>query len=373
MRNPFKPTAGATPPLLVGRDGELAEFEESLEDGPGAPARLTIFTGARGVGKTVMLTEVGDLATRHGWIVVSETATAGLVDRLTRAVARQLTEFDPNPRTGRALTGITLPGGAGLQLSDPAEPEPEDLRRACGTLLDAIEPHGTGLLITVDEVHRRARTELRALAVTYQHLVREDRNVALVMAGLPVAVSDLLSDDVLTFLRRASPVVLEDVPLVDVEASFAETVLEHGRTITPRAMAQAAAATGGYPFMIQLVGYHVWRKAAGDLIDETAVAQGVPAARKRLGSTVHETSMADLSEVDRTFLVAMAQDLHLSQMADLAQRLGVSLKYASVYRARLIAAGVIEPAGRGQVRFAIPYFGEFLREHATTYQMPQHR
>lgn len=36
MANPFKPTAGATPPMLVGRQPILDEFQESIEDGPGA-------------------------------------------------------------------------------------------------------------------------------------------------------------------------------------------------------------------------------------------------------------------------------------------------------------------------------------------------
>ena len=52
MPNPFKPTAGANPPLLVGRDDLIEEFAESIEDAPGAPMRLSIFTGRRGVGKT---------------------------------------------------------------------------------------------------------------------------------------------------------------------------------------------------------------------------------------------------------------------------------------------------------------------------------
>ena len=34
MANPFKPTAGATPPLLVGRSRVIEEFLESLDDGP---------------------------------------------------------------------------------------------------------------------------------------------------------------------------------------------------------------------------------------------------------------------------------------------------------------------------------------------------
>lgn len=76
-------------------------------------------------------------------------------------------------------------------------------RSELGRLLDFPEAHGTGLLITVDEVHS-AREDLRDLAATVQHLVHEDRDIALAMAGLPWAVSDMLNDDVLTFLRRAT-------------------------------------------------------------------------------------------------------------------------------------------------------------------------
>lgn len=365
--NPFKPTAGASPPLLVGREAELEEFEEALEDGPGAPGRLTIFTGARGVGKTVMLTEVGDHATRSGWVVVSETATGGLVDRLTTAVLGHLRELDPHGAPTRALTGVSLPGGWGVQLSDPPAQRPVSLRDGCSALLDVLEAHQTGLLLTVDEVHKRAQDDLRELAATYQHLVREDRDIALVMAGIPGAVTGLLNDDVLTFLRRANRAVLEDVPLGLVADSLRQTAHDHGRRFTPEALAAAAEATAGYPFLIQLVGYHVWRKAAGTTIDLDAVEAGVPAARKRLGSTVHETSMADLSEVDRTFLVAMAQDEHTSRMRDIAERMGVTLQYAGVYRERLLRAGMIDAPRRGVVQFAIPYLGEYLREHATAY------
>ena len=116
-RNPFKPTAGATPPLLVGRQGIIEEFMESISDGPGAPGRLTIFTGARGVGKTVMLTEVADQTARLGWVTIAETATPGLIARLTHAVTRALAELDPHAPSRRSVTGLTLPViGGGLTL-----------------------------------------------------------------------------------------------------------------------------------------------------------------------------------------------------------------------------------------------------------------
>ena len=182
-------------------------------------------------------------------------------------------------------------------------------------------------------------------------------------------MSDLLNDDVLTFLRRATRFELEDVPLDAVRDALLATITQEGRTITDDALDEATQATGGYPFMIQLVGYHVWRKASGDVIDLAAVRSGVPAARKRLGSTVHESALADLSNVDRTYLVAMSQDPGESSTGEVARRLGETPYYASTYRARLIAAGVIESTRRGYVDFAIPYLREYLREHAARYEM----
>ena len=364
--NPFKPTAGATPPLLIGRQGVLDELTEGLDDGPGAPARLTIFTGARGVGKTVMLTEAGHQARRRSWVVVDETATPGLLDRLHAAVISAHQDLDPSPRPGRAVTGVTVTGLGAVQLAPPEQPRELQLRQALDHLLDQLEAHGTGLLITVDEVHRAARDDLRGFAATYQHLVREQRNVALALAGLPAAVSDLLKDDVLTFLRRADRHVLADVSPDDVARAFQDTITASGRTIEPDALSVAATATAGYPFMVQLVGYHVWRKAEHGVIDQRAARAGIAAARVRLGSTVHAANLASLSDVDRTFLLAMAQDPGPSKVSDVAARMGRDAGYTSVYRSRLLAAGVIRSVSYGRVDFAVPYLREHLREHAAT-------
>ena len=35
-------------------------IREAVSDGPGAPGRIALFTGARGIGKTVMLNEFED-------------------------------------------------------------------------------------------------------------------------------------------------------------------------------------------------------------------------------------------------------------------------------------------------------------------------
>ena len=370
--NPFRPSFGVNPPLLVGRDAELVAFVDALESGVGAPGRATLYTGLRGVGKTVMLNEVESMARERGWVVVSETAVPGLVDRLVRhrlpEVAEQL-EMSVSGDGRRRLTAVNLPlhlGGVTWQ--PPSAEQQLDLRAQVVALTDHLVERGTGLLLTVDELHRADRAGLRELVATLQHAFREERPVAFAGAGLPAAVADLLNDDVLTFLRRADRHHLGPVDPADVADALRTPLEAAGYTVTDRAVDIAAAGTAGYPFLVQLVGYWVCKIVdTGNeamLIDEAAAAAGVQAARRRLGSLVHEPALRDLSEVDRTFLSKMAQDDRPSRMADIAERMEVTAGYASQYRRRLIAADLIYPTTYGRVDYTLPHLREYLREHA---------
>ena len=106
--------------------------------------------------------------------------------------------------------------------------------------------------------------------------------------------------------------------------------------------------------------------ADGSVIDGAAAAAGVQAARRRLGSLIHEPALRDLSHVDRTFLAAMAVDDGPSRMADIAARLTADANYTSQYRLRLIAADMIHPVGHGHVDYTLPYLRDYLREHAAS-------
>src|ERR1035438_1989518 len=120
--NPFKPSFGVSPPVLVGRDALLDEFVEGLEDGPGSAARATIYTGARGSGKTVMLNAVEDRAREHGWVIISDTASPGFVDRIVRRhLPGLLRELDPKA-VRRRLSGITGPLRSGRATWSVVEP-----------------------------------------------------------------------------------------------------------------------------------------------------------------------------------------------------------------------------------------------------------
>lgn len=364
--NPFTPTFGTSPPLLVGRDNDLDDFREGLRGGPGSPERATLVTGLRGTGKTVMLNAYEDIAGTEGWLVISETATPNLIDRITHEhLPKLLRDTDPRQTESR-VTGVSLPGGFGANrgVTERHTPRP-GLRSQLTQLADLLGERGSGVLITVDEVHRKGLHDLRELGTSIQHAFRERRNVAFAGAGLPSAVEDLLSDEVSTFLRRADRRHLRTVSPSQVAAALAVPIREADRDITPEALQTAVAGTGGYPFMIQLVGLHAWR-AAGDntVIDVDQARRGVDQARRKVGQLVHASALTDLSGVDRSFLAAMAYDDGPSRMADIADRLGVDAAYAGQYRRRLIAAEVIEPRGYGLVEFTLPGLRDYLREQA---------
>ncbi|MCE5289821.1 MAG: ATP-binding protein [Nocardiaceae bacterium] len=369
--NPFKPSFGSTPPLLVGRGDLIADFGDALDDGPGAPGRATIYTGMRGVGKTVMLNEAEEQARSRGWLVISETATPGLVERLTRNhLPRLLHEFG-EPKGKRRVTGVSIPGLGSINWANPDKTEVEtSFRFLVEQLTDILAKHETGLLLTVDEIHRHLAGDMRTIGAVLQHGFREERQLAFAGAGLPAAVSGLLNDDVLTFLRRADIHHLGAVPIDEVAEAIRQPIESAGRHISEAGCAKAAKATSGYPFLIQLVGYNVWRQHPRDeTVTEADVDAGVAAARRRIGALVLEPSLADISEVDRSFLVAMAADSGPSKLSDIAERLGVDSNYASQYRLRLIQSELIKPAGYGKLEFTMPYLRDYLLNHAATLGM----
>ena len=73
--------------------------------------------------QTIMLNEAEAQARSRGWLVVSETATPGLVDRLTgEHLPRLLREHGDNGGTKRRLSGITAAGLGGVNWTTTDSP-----------------------------------------------------------------------------------------------------------------------------------------------------------------------------------------------------------------------------------------------------------
>jgi hypothetical protein len=351
----------------VGREAEVEAFRRALRNGPGDPARAMLLTGARGTGKTVLLNAIEAEASAKGWAVVSATMREGTVAQLTEAILpRLLNRHDPQAQRSRVVGGsasvLGIGGGVTRQVDD-AHPVLPDFRLNLEDLARVMAAKGQGVLLTVDEIQRGGITELRELLQAVQHCFRQGLEVAFAGAGLPHAVNTVLNDDVLTFLRRSERFSLDLLDGEVVARAIREPVVAGGRTIEPEALARSVAAVDGYPFAVQLVGFHLWEADLGaTTIDVAQADKAITAAQQRVAALVYEPMLSDLSAGDLRFLRAMAQEpAAAANLSAIAARIGSS---QNQYRARLIAAELIEPADRGKLRFAIPGLRDHLQSGA---------
>ena len=140
-----------------------------------------------------------------------------------------------------------------------------------------------------------------------------------------------------------------------MQERFQATARAGGRAFAPDALSLAVTASAGYPFMLQLVGWHAWEQQLdGQPIRRESVVAALPRADHDLRRAVLMPIARPLSAMDQKYLRAMAEDQGPSNTGDIADRLGRSSQYAGVYRDRLIELGLIQSTGHGVVDFAIP-------------------
>lgn len=361
--NPFRPTFGASPLVWAGRQTVLANVDAALQGSPGNPDRSIILSGSRGIGKTVLLSEVEDIARRNGWIVLRLSARQGMSRTLTDSIIPEaLDQLKDAPK--RKVTGLSV-AGIGSVRTKVNEPDIEPrLVSKLRELLEVLD--GTGALITIDEIQDVHADDLTDIAVAFQDLVRDDEAIAIAMAGLTVGINRLLDLPGATFLRRARRYDLGPLTLDDASANLTETARGSGKEFLPDAAANAAEFTQGYPYLVQLIGYLAWEHADGAITESDVDAVRQEAIRM-LGQQVHHPSIRDVPARQREFLDAMAELEATSverevAISDIAASLGRKLNEISDSRAKLIERDLILPAGYGKLEFAQPYLGVYLRD-----------
>ena len=306
-----------------------------------------------------MLEAIEERVRAQGWLTISETAfPTGLPGRITRHATELLIQLGDDQARWR-ITGLQA-AGVGVTVerrSDGNDDGPADLRTVLAALGDALNRNGVGLLITIDELQAGDINEVREFGSIFQHVSRrEERPIAFIGAALPSIEDGLLAGDTATFLQRCSMHDIGPLNPGETRNAIAKPIYNRGGRIDQEGLDAAVAATSGYPFMVQLVGFHSWKAAqdTGTGITLADVSTGINEAERRIGRLVLGPMWKDLSEVDRNFLIAMTADHGESKLADIADRLGVTTSYAGVYRQRLLRAGVIAVTGKGRITFTHP-------------------
>lgn len=371
--NPYKPTAGKMPPVLMGREQDISDFFEGLANGAGAPGRLMLVTGQRGFGKTVLLTEFVRIARSQGWPVLMETANEGMCRRIVDA----LQPAKPIVSEGTLAPSLSIDGLASASLGGIRVTSKEiapTLRSAINKRLANVE-EGKGILFAIDEAQAGTREEMVALATAIQLVIQEQdltdlpdsrkKGVAFVFAGVPSLVDEYLDDKVLTFLRRCQRHDLGEIPIPDVRNGYLQVALDNGKTMDEDVAMHAAEATGGFPYMIQLVGYYLWQSSdtrRSTTIELADVDRAIRDAARGFEDAVCAPAYRGLTRAQRDFCLAMLADGDAaSDVREVARRAKRGEAWGRRYRKSLIDAHILVSDAPNMVRFSIPHFADYLR------------
>ena len=358
MNNPYNPSFGQKPERFIGRDSIIFEILNALEN-YNSPWRTTLLIGVRGSGKTALLTDLSETIKESDVLVVSVTPEGQLLDNILSSLYQQMPKSLHGTLT--KLSGVSA--GSVSFVFDQQQSEPEftrNFRYQITKMLKRLQKKKYKVLLLLDESQKHS-PDMTIFVSTYQHLIREGFDISLVMAGLPHVISDILNDDILTFLRRAKQVPLKNVPYTKVSEEYAE-IIQKQFEITDETVQNAAANTKGYPYLIQLMGYYLWEYLRRGEKEESALQKALWESKQMMFQNVHKLLYRELSSGDKEFVKAMAIDDEVSRFSDIIERTGRTKNHVSTYRVRLIDFGYIQAVGHGELKFTLPYTRDFLQE-----------
>jgi hypothetical protein len=379
LRNPFAPGAGSRPPELAGRSALLGAAELALRRVRlGRAEKSQMLLGLRGVGKTVLLNRIAELAESIGYEQTQLEAPEGrpLATYLVPALKSMLLRLDrvEQARAWASKAMAALRGFAGafkvsvgevkLGLSEPVRADSGNLEVDLPELLVSIaraaQAAGTSVVILIDEVQYLTEDELRGLIVALHRIAQKGLPMILFGAGLPQLAA--LAGEAKSYAER-----LFDFPGVgtlDLQAAgqaIADPIRDEGAGITAEALAEIVRVTEGYPYFLQEWGKHTWNQANGPEINLNDVLEASRTALAALDSNFFRVRFDRLTPREQAYLNAMAQlGAGPHRSGAIAEAMGLKVERTGPLRSGLIRKGMVWSPAHGMTGFTVPLFDAFM-------------
>ena len=382
IKNPFSPGAGAPPPELVGREDILETARINLARVKlGKPERGLLLTGLRGVGKTVLLNEIGSIATSLGYLKLSIEAIESkqFVDILVPGIRSLLMSLSLKDRAGESVkkaiavfksfvgglkvtvgdlsVGVDIPPVLGRADSGNIE---LDLPDMFVEIAVAAKSRGTAVILLIDEIQYLSKKNLSALILAMHKIQQQQLPFYLAGAGLPSLPG--LAGEAKSYAERLF-IYPKVGPLskADTEKGLQNPVRGLGVSFTQEALDKIFEKTSGYPYFVQEWGSLSWSIAQetpilGQVVDAVAVI-----VTPKLDESFFRVRFDRLTNKEKVYLRAMAELGSAPQRTgDIARLLKATQQQLTVTRANLLKKGMVYAPSHGLQAFTVPLFDEFI-------------
>jgi hypothetical protein len=382
LSNPFSPGAGNQPPELAGRTELLRAVEILLARVKASRSEQSmLMVGLRGVGKTVLLNRVREMAQAQGYqallIEAHESKSLPLLllpplrqtlfalDRmqnLSQKVKRGLRVLrsfigSVKVKVGDAEFGLDIDPETGCADSGDLE---ADLAELFVAVAEAAADRGTAVAIIIDELQYMTEVEMSALIMAMHRVSQRGLPLVLLGAGLPQLVglagkSKSYAERLFTYPEVGA------LSLDDAALALQGPVATQGVAFTSSALAEIFRVTQGYPYFLQEWGYQSWNMAEQSPIDLQLIERTTVASTARLDQSFFRVRFDRLTPREKDYLSALAElGTGNQRSGGVAERLGVKVQSIAPLRSSLINKGMIYSPAHGDTAFTVPLFDQFM-------------
>lgn len=378
--NPYRPGAGLMPTYIAGRDEDIANVEQMFEAlVMNIPTQSIIFSGLRGVGKTVLINKLQNIAEekdifcRHIEVesrndFISQIATCSqaflrkvsakekfkhLIQKPLDAIKSLMISFNPNENTvSFSLQERELYTSNNLTQS---------LTEVFVTVGETAYKTETPICFFIDEIQYMKQNELGSLIAALHRVNQLGYPIMIVGAGLP-KIYKMLSEEKSyserLFLYKEIGSLTEEQSRKAIE----EPAKKFGVSYTEKAIKEIINITKGYPFFIQQMCQVVYKNTDEKVIQDMHVKNNIDEFFELLDVGFFKSRYERCAESDKKFVFAMVKCGELPcTISNVAKNLHKSVNAISTTRAQLIGKGIIYPVRYKELDFTVPEFAGYIQ------------
>ena len=392
VRNPYVPGAGTPPAELAGRDELLETASNALKRASlGRSTQSPILVGLRGVGKTVLLVKIRELALAEKFRTASIEAVENkslpeLIVPDLRKILLSLSVVEgakENARKGlrvlKSFLSVFKVSFGEIEMGIEAEPGVGDTGVLASDLTDLILAVGeaaksakTAVALLIDELQYLSESEFSALITAIHKINQYKLPIVLIGAGLPQILvlageSKSYSERLFTY-PSVGPLDYEDAI-----TALVKPAQDEGVSYDDDAIAEVMKVTERYPYFLQQWGHEAWNLAKGPCITRSDIIAATDLAIKKLDESFFRHRFDRCTPSEKRYLRALAElgpGHHKS--GNIADGLGLKTTSVGPTRSKLIIKGMIYSHQHGDTAFTVPLFDAYMRRvmPGTSYRRP---
>ena len=378
--NPYRPGAGLMPTYLAGRDEDIDNITQMfIALTMNVPTQSVIFSGLRGVGKTVLINKLQKIAEdnnifckhieieeRNDFIAQIAACSQAFLRRVSAkekfkhliqkpldAIKALVVSFNPNENTfSLSLQEQELYKSINLTQS---------LTDVFVTIGETAYKSETPICFFIDEIQYMRPEEISSLIAALHRTNQLGYPVMMIGAGLP-KIYKMLSDEKSyserLFLYKEIGSLTDDQSIKAIE----EPAKKFGVSYSKEAITKIINITKGYPFFIQQLCQIVYNNMDNNNIEGEDVAKSISIFFDTLDTGFFKVRYERCSDGDKKFVFAMVKCGELPcTISNIARQLEKKVKTISPTRAQLINKGIIYPVRHSELDFTVPEFSGFIQ------------